>query len=593
MTWTNLVEPVGWTLVHFIWQGLVVGILHEAALHLAAKRSPQLRYAISLAALSALAVLPIVTFAWLWSPSPAVLLDGTDAVMRTAATGIATGASTPTETWMPWVVALWMAGVAGMALRFGFGLVALNRLAANADHEAVAEWIVRELDRLRERMGMRRPVRVALSLRVTSPLVIGWLKPVILLPLSAVTGLDHREIRMVLAHELAHLSRYDHLVNLAQVIVETLLFYHPAVHRVSRSLRREREQCCDDTAAAIDGNALAYARVLAQLEEIRQREQAHALALGIAEEELYTRIQRLVGVIPASSQRDFWLPAMGFALLALIVLRPLPEASAPLFPALFETGADARTRIVLALPPAESRPYRPITTPAIAQTETTAETGTPTAALSNADPGTSDRPATTTTASAIGKAVTETDETPDNETASTVRSAIPPPVPTNTTDTSTAVASSPARSAPDVSPQASANGETEPAATVVVAGGELLHAEEPAYPRRALRAGREGEVLLAFTITPTGRVENVEVVDASPSGYFERAAKNAIAQWRFRPFTENGKAIAKRVTQVMEFRLTTADVRAEGTNRSTCEEQTGTRLCRSDLVETTLQVLSD
>lgn len=579
MAWNSFIEPAGWTLLHFLWQGLIVGALHELALYAAARRSPRLRYALSMAALTTLAALPVLTFTWLWAPPAAApaLLKTVHAVAMESDSAMGTGSLI--NAWLPWVVALWMTGVAAMTLRFCAGLLALNRLAANADHDAVAEWIVAELDRLRERMGIRRSVRVALSLRVTSPLVIGWVKPVILLPLTAVTGLDQHGIRMVLAHELAHLRRYDHLVNLVQVVVETLLFYHPAVHRVSRSLRREREQCCDDMAAAIDGNALAYARVLAELEEIRQGVRGHALALGIAEEELYTRIQRLAGVMPTRRERNHWLPAAGLVLLALLALRPLPDISAPLLPALFETTADTRKRVALALPPADTRPFRPIAAPLNTPSGSTGTTPQP---QPEDPPSRSEEAKTTTSLPDAQNALPETDPAQHGLPLSAAPAETSPALPKEPV----------ASSSTDATPIAQDNEEF--VQEVIETGGGLLHAEEPVYPRRALRAGREGEVLLAFTITPAGHVEDVEVIDATPRGYFESAARNAVSQWRFTPFTENGKPVARRVTQAMEFRL--GGHSGDGSNDLnplSCEERTGTRLCRADPVETTLTVMTD
>ena len=118
------------------------------------------------------------------------------------------------------------------------------------------------------------------STLVEVPMVIGWLRPVILLPVAATTGLSSEQLEAILAHELAHVARRDYLVNLLQSVVETLLFYHPAVWWVSNQIRVEREHCCDDIAVAVSGNVLVYARALTELEELRGRSPAPSLALG-------------------------------------------------------------------------------------------------------------------------------------------------------------------------------------------------------------------------------------------------------------------------------------------------------------------------
>jgi hypothetical protein len=118
-------------------------------------------------------------------------------------------------------------------------------------------------------MGATRAVRVLISSAAESPSVTGWIRPVILLPASTLLGLTPEQLEAVLAHEIAHIRRHDYLVNLLQTLVETLLFYHPAVRWASSRIRRERELCCDDAAVREYGDAIDYARALAKLERIR------------------------------------------------------------------------------------------------------------------------------------------------------------------------------------------------------------------------------------------------------------------------------------------------------------------------------------
>src|SRR5580692_6312419 len=118
-------------------------------------------------------------------------------------------------------------------------------------------------------MKAGRAIRVLISTVAESPSVIGWLRPVILLPAATLAGLEPEQLQAVLAHEIAHIRRHDYLVNLAQTVVETLLFYHPAVWWVSARIRHERELCCDDAAVAMCGDAVFYARALTSLERLR------------------------------------------------------------------------------------------------------------------------------------------------------------------------------------------------------------------------------------------------------------------------------------------------------------------------------------
>jgi len=148
------------------------------------------------------------------------------------------------------------------------------------------------LIRLRRRLGIEHAVTLLESSMAPVPAVVGWLRPVILVPASAFAGLTPQQLEAILAHELAHVRRHDYLVNLLQAAVETLLFYHPAVWWVSSQVRQERESCCDDLAVSVCGDRLGYARALAALEGLR----TPRLALGADGGSLLRRIRRLAGV---------------------------------------------------------------------------------------------------------------------------------------------------------------------------------------------------------------------------------------------------------------------------------------------------------
>jgi uncharacterized protein (TIGR03435 family) len=157
---------------------------------------------------------------------------------------------------------------------------------------APPEW--REiLGELGGRIGLTRPVRLLVSALVQVPTVVGWLPPVVLVPVGALSGLPAEHLKALLLHELAHIRRHDYLINILQSAAEALLFYHPAVWWVSRHIRAERELCCDDVVVSVSRDALTYARALAQLESYRP---AHLNAVVAANGgSLSNRIARLLG----------------------------------------------------------------------------------------------------------------------------------------------------------------------------------------------------------------------------------------------------------------------------------------------------------
>lgn len=199
---------------------------------------------------------------------------------------------------LPWCVIVWVTGVVLLSAWQVIVWIYVQRMHTTA-------WALSDpplqatVGRLTSRLALRRPVQVLVSLRVAGPIVIGWLKPVVLLPMAALTGLSTTQLEAILAHELAHVRRYDYLVNLLQIIVETLLFYHPAVWWVSRRMRIEREHCCDDVAVAAYGDRTGYAGALAMLAENAAVSRAAVAAGG---GHLLARIRRLL--VPGAGHAD-------------------------------------------------------------------------------------------------------------------------------------------------------------------------------------------------------------------------------------------------------------------------------------------------
>jgi uncharacterized protein (TIGR03435 family) len=193
---------------------------------------------------------------------------------------------------LSWVVMVWFAGTVVFWIRLTGGWVVAARMRSLLVRRAPTEW-QETLVSLGRRIGLSRPVRLLVSALVEVPTVVGWLRPVVLLPVGALSGLPVDHLEALLLHELAHIRRRDALVNMLQSIAEALLFYHPAVWWVSGHIRAERELCCDDVAVAASGDRLTYARALAQLESNRP---AHInAAVAVNGGRLSDRIARLLG----------------------------------------------------------------------------------------------------------------------------------------------------------------------------------------------------------------------------------------------------------------------------------------------------------
>jgi ankyrin repeat protein/beta-lactamase regulating signal transducer with metallopeptidase domain len=310
------VQRLGWVLIHFIWQGTAIALLLAITLRLFARASAHVRYAIIGGALLLCGIMPVVTWAIFGSQSELSVRPATASTLvytpDIKAPAISDSSSfpdkilwSPSETaigWrdnfrqvadvaLPYVVGLWFSGVLISITRLTLGWAFVWRLCCSG--VPIRDSIC--LERFRNlllRMQVSFPVRLLESALVEVPMLIGWLRPTILVPASVLTGLTPDQLDAVLVHELAHVRRYDYLANLLQTVIETILFYHPAVWWISRKLREERENCCDDVALEVMQDRIAYVGALAQLEEGR----ALPLALSVSGGSLLQRIRRIAGV---------------------------------------------------------------------------------------------------------------------------------------------------------------------------------------------------------------------------------------------------------------------------------------------------------
>jgi beta-lactamase regulating signal transducer with metallopeptidase domain len=315
-------QHLGWTLLHFVWQGALISALFAAVRGLLGPAlSPKARYILACLALAAMVLAPVATFGVIVSldPPSGALLAGSPSP---AAGGLS---AAPGSSWrlasaglwqqiLPWLVMAWLSGVIVFSVRLIGGWFRAARLGTVHSRPAPAPW-QQTLDRLIARIGVGLRVRLLVSSLVEVPTVVGWLRPVILIPVGALVGLPLEHVEALLAHELAHIWRRDYLVNLLQSVAEAVLFYHPAVWWVSNQIRAERELCCDDLAVAASGDVLTYARALAELESFRPAHRSAALAASGGS--LTNRIGRLLGQPQRASHT---LPGAGAAWALSILL---------------------------------------------------------------------------------------------------------------------------------------------------------------------------------------------------------------------------------------------------------------------------------
>lgn len=552
------IVALGWALLHFLWQGAIVGGVFALLRASIPRHQCNARYANGLIALASMAILPVATFFTVWSrevvqvdvPPSAGAADAAIPVANVFGAD-ASAAAAPLDGMLPWIVGAWLLGVVVVGVHSWRQWRVLAQVARRwADPDAGLQQIVAALA---QRFDFVRQIRVLVSDRIDTPTLIGWLKPVILLPTAVAIGFPRQQVELILAHELGHLRRYDHLVNLAQAALETLLFYHPVVHWIAREVRNEREICCDTLVLrVVAGEPREYALTLAALEELRQPSARLALAAngGV----LLERVRRILFVQhPVATQvgRRMWLPAVLTVAIALTAAAGINHTDAVQF-----EGPSSM--------PATVMPAATASSWAVSDIGSTRRLMRPKFVVAE--------PAQAPPVQAPSPPVADSMPAAASISLATIEQA--PPVPH-------AKPSIMMESKPAVALGVSDIGNAEPAVRAIDVAASpkrmvpvALRTSAPEYPASA-RAGQSARVELRFSIAADGAVRDIGIVSEPADAAFARAARRALEQWRFDPATvHDSKA---RYRQAFVFALPGLADAGEANNG--CVRRTGSRLC--------------
>ena len=296
----NTMHSLGWALLHFLWQGTAVAAL--AAVLMTLCRRASARYVIAVGSLVLMLAAPIATFFFFLTSSgssASAAPTRVDSAAEAPEVALIVAARTlsgiprfsPSLDALPWLVEAWLLGVAFFSLRSAGGFLLIER-ERRKQTTSVSPRVLAMCQTVQRQLGLDRAIRYCECARMQAPAVIGWFRPSVLLPVTAVTGLSEEQLQSIIIHELAHIQRLDPFVNIFQICVETLLFYHPAIWWLNKRIREEREHCCDDVAVSMCGNPVEYARALTLMEEWRS---APALAMAANRGPLSERILRVLG----------------------------------------------------------------------------------------------------------------------------------------------------------------------------------------------------------------------------------------------------------------------------------------------------------
>ena len=295
---------IGYTLMHSLWQGAVLVLLVNLYQKATSKSSPVLRYNVAFATLLLMFLAAIFTFLYFY-----IKFSGLGAVENYAPVALTSTLATEANLsqaaihsillpgaylFFPIVSGLWVAGVFFFSSRLLLGFSFTYHVKKSLEFD-LPPWLQSKMKTLTREYSLERPIRVALSNRVISPLLIGFIKPIVIFPVAAINQLSPNEIEMIIRHEIGHIIRNDYLQNIAIRLIEVLMFYHPCVWWITNILKKERENHCDDYVLAGSPDRLSYAKTLFKIREL-QTQHSYGLALAFSDDNktLLNRIKRIL-----------------------------------------------------------------------------------------------------------------------------------------------------------------------------------------------------------------------------------------------------------------------------------------------------------
>ncbi|HAF30399.1 MAG TPA: hypothetical protein DCG75_15260 [Bacteroidales bacterium] len=308
----NVITALGWNLFHIIWQGILVMALLSFILRLLSGKSSQIRYIISLFSLFIMLGLAIFNFTKHYEKETIensvveisersqhqapVLIDLNQSNIKFTSRELIQVVKERIENidrYFPLIVSIWILGIFIFIVKIVLSYIFTVRLKSVGTRVLSADWLDK-FQKLQKQLKIKRAVNYLESKLVKVPIVLGHLKPVIVIPVEMITGIPTNQIEAIIAHELAHIRRNDYIFNVLQTIIETMFFFHPAVWYISSQIRKERENCCDDIALTVCEGSLIYAKALVSVQEFSLNRLYSAVAFSGRKKHLLNRIKRMI-----------------------------------------------------------------------------------------------------------------------------------------------------------------------------------------------------------------------------------------------------------------------------------------------------------
>lgn len=302
----NLIDVLGWTVFHAIWQGAIIGLVFYILLTTQSFKSAKARFNAAWTTLFIQLLTSICTFCYIWNEfanrlEPVInqesgiqnhfyLSDNETAAVQTSLLEKLINLPSQYIDWVSWI---WLIGVSFMTLRMmgGFSyLIWLNKVSTDPLPQEMNLF----LELKRKEAGVKRIIG-KLSTQIQSPIVFGHFKPILLFPFALLSKLTPEQIEAVILHELAHIKRNDYILNIFQIFIEVVFYFHPVTWWLTSIIKREREHICDDEAAGKELNQkLSYAKALLIIQENNTISGIGSMAFAKKPSEMYLRIKRIL-----------------------------------------------------------------------------------------------------------------------------------------------------------------------------------------------------------------------------------------------------------------------------------------------------------
>jgi bla regulator protein BlaR1 len=312
----NIIKATGWSIFHSLWQGAFLYGLMVLIFVMVPTLSARVKHNMAYGTLSLIFIGFCGTFFSLFTWPPLSTVSNTLALSNFVPASV----NQQAEHYFPLLVSIYVIGLFLQLAILGTGYYKILQLKHSVKLAVPQEWQLLFKGMMAE-MNISKKAAFYLSPHVTVPLVIGFIKPVILFPVAFATQLDLVHVEAILIHELAHIRRNDYLLNIVKTVMETILFFNPFTWLCSNLIQREREHACDDLVVRKTHTPLTYAHALLQIELLKEKQTpAFSMAAGGNNQHLYERIKRITDMKTTYNTAKQQLFAIGITLSILVSL---------------------------------------------------------------------------------------------------------------------------------------------------------------------------------------------------------------------------------------------------------------------------------